>query len=55
MKTVTDTTSEFTNYPAFAFHFKPVTIMKIGRDDYVVFYGGTEPENQIQRGTKEYM
>lgn len=35
MKTIIDTTSEFTNYPVFAFHFKPVTVMKIGQDAYM--------------------
>ena len=46
---------QFKNYPAFAYHFKPVTILKTGRDDYTVYYGGTEPEHQIQKGTREYI
>lgn len=50
-----EATKQFSNYPAFAYHFEPVSIVKAGRDDYVVYYGGFDPENQIQRGSKEYI
>lgn len=50
-----DVSDTFSNYGAFAFHFEPVVITKIGRDDYIVFRGTPEPENQIQRGSKEYI
>ena len=43
---------QFRNYRAFEFHFQPVTILKTGKDDYTVYYGGTEPENQIQHGSR---
>ena len=46
---------QFKNYPAFAYHFEPVTILKTGKDNYTVFRGSPEPENQIQRGSKEYI
>ena len=50
-----DLAKKFKNYTAFAFHFAPVTILKAGRDDYTVYYGGTDPEQQIQKGTREYI
>lgn len=46
---------QFKNYPAFAYNFEPVTILKTGKDNYTVFRGSPEPENQIQRGSKEYI
>lgn len=55
MKKAVDPAVEFSNYTSFEYHFQPVEILKIGRDDYAVFYGGTEHENQIQRGGKEYI
>lgn len=45
----------FRNYRAFECHFKPVTILKTGKDDYTAYYGGMEPEHQIQRGSREYI
>lgn len=50
-----EATEQFSNYPPFAYHFEPVTIVKTGRNEYTVYYGGFDPENQIQRGTKEYI
>lgn len=50
-----EATEQFSNFPPFAYHFEPVTIAKTGRNEYTVYYGGFGPENQIQRGTKEYI
>lgn len=46
---------QFKNYQAFAPHYDPVAILKTGRVDFTVYYGGAEPENQIQRGSREYI
>ena len=43
-----DIANEFRNYQAFVLHYQPVVILKVGRDDYAAYYGGTEPENQVQ-------
>lgn len=50
-----DLANRFMNYQAFAHHFRPLTILKTGKDNYTVFRGSPEPENQIQRGSKEYI
>ena len=50
-----DLANRFMNYQAFACHFRPMTILKTGKDEYTAYYGGAEPENQIQRGSREYI
>lgn len=50
-----DLANRFMNYQAFAHHFRPMTILKTGRDEYTAYYGGTDPENQIQQGSREYI
>lgn len=45
----------FSNYRPFAYHFRPVTIIKAGKDDYVACYGNEYPDSWVQRGTKEYI
>ena len=47
-----DLAKKFKNYTAFSCHFQPVTILKTGKDHYTAYYGGTEPENQIQHGSR---
>lgn len=42
-----EVTEQFSNYPPFAYHFEPVAIVKTGRNEYTVYYGGFAPENQI--------
>lgn len=50
-----DLAKKFKNYTAFSCHFQPVTILKTGKDHYTAYYGGAEPENQIQHGSREYI
>ena len=50
--------NEFKNYKAFASNFKPITIIKRGKE-YFVYKKGDEPkdgeDNYIQHGSKEYI
>ena len=50
-----DLSKQFKNYQAFAYNFEPVAILKTGKNEYAVYYGGTDPEHQIQKGTREYI
>lgn len=46
---------QFSNYSAFLFHFEPIIIEKIGRNDYIAYCKSDSSEHWIQRGTKEYI
>lgn len=48
-----DIANEFRNYQAFVLHYQPVVILKVGRDDYAAYYGGTgarEPGPERDQG-----
>lgn len=49
-----DVADQFSNYPAFCYHFVPVVIEKVGRNEYIVYHE-SDPESWLQRGTKEYI